>query len=75
MKKIPSKLEVLFVALALIGLGLSVILTGVIPAYRGRWGNTPAFPVTEPYVPVVGVILVVGGMYVLVRFIRALKKK
>jgi len=74
--KIPSKFQILFVSLVLIGLGVQAILNGVIPAYKGKaTGPALAFPISEPYVPYVGAILVAGGLYLFLKCFRTGERK
>ncbi len=71
-----SRLQILFAAMLLIGLGWRAIETDVILPYRGKgWVLVPSFPVNEPYVPYVGGLLILAGIYVLYRLVKTLKKK
>ena len=69
------RLEIVVIAIFMIVLGWQAIVSDVILPYRGR--NIPAisFPFDEPYVPLLGRLLIVGGLYILYRVVATMRKK
>ena len=73
MKK-TGKLEALFSAVALIFFGVQGMLSGEVPAFKGKLEPVLSIPFKSPLVPWIGAILVLVGVYVLVRFFVWKKK-
>jgi hypothetical protein len=69
-----GKLEALFMALALIFFGAQGILSGEVPAFKGKLEPVLSIPFKSPLVPWLGCVLVCAGIYVLVRFFVWRKK-
>ena len=64
-----DKLKIILIPALLIFLGARTILTGEIPAWHKSPPGVASFPITEPYVPWVGWIFILAGVYL---FLRAL---
>lgn len=72
-----EKRKTIFISLMLLGIGIAAIVTGQVPAHNSK-GMTPfvtSFPNTEPYVPVVGWLLVMAAIYMIVRTLYLSFKK
>ena len=72
-----ERIKTLFISLMLLGIGISAVLTGEVPA-RNSKGLAPlviSFPNTEPYVPVLGWLFILAAMYVIVRTLYLSFKK
>jgi hypothetical protein len=75
MKK-RSRIEIAIIAIFMIIFGWQAIATGVIPAYKGKQSNPViSFHFEEPFVPLLGGLLIAGGLYILYRFAVTIKKK
>ena len=66
--KRTTRLEAFLAAVILIFFGVQSILTGEVPAFKGRNIAVPSTPFQSPLVPWIGLLFVVIGIYVLVRF-------
>ena len=56
--------------------GWQTVATGAIPAYKGKQANPViSFPFDEPYLPFLGGLLILGGLFILYRFVTTIRKK
>jgi hypothetical protein len=72
-----EKIKVIILSFFLLGMGMSAILSGEIPAHNSK-GLTPlvtSFPNTQAYVPMVGWLLVLAGVYMITRTLYLWFKK
>jgi len=69
-----SKWEALFFAIILIVFGVQGILQGTVPAFEGRNHEIPSTSFQSPLVPWIGLLLILAGSYVIVRFFVRRKK-
>jgi len=69
-----SKLEAFLFVLVLIFFGVQGMVSGEVSAFQGRDGSIPSATFTSPLVPWIGLVLVLVGVYILVRFFLWKKK-
>jgi hypothetical protein len=74
MKK-KTGIEIAAIAICMIIIGWQAIASDVISPYRGKSVGAISFPFEEPYVPFLGGLLIVGGIYVLYRILATLRRK
>jgi len=63
-----TKLEAFLAAVILIYFGVQGMLTGEVPAFKGRNIEVPSTPFQSPLVPWIGLLFVIVGVYILIRF-------
>jgi len=66
--KRTTRFEAFLAAIILIFFGVQGILTGQVPAFKGRNIEASSTPYQSPIVPWVGLLFEIVGLYVLIRF-------